>query len=390
MRTSFVLAALTVSSFQLSCVDEECEGEDCHGEAGDLFEQAYDENLVEPKEDASDCSGVRVPDRTGFAKRVALTFDDGPNPATTPQVIEVLKRHRAPATFFTNGSRYSSAAAKQIAAQIAADPDFILANHSHSHLNLSQQIAAKVASEIDRTDTLIREAGEAPRYFRFPFGAATCSAKQAAVARGYIVAGWHIDSADWCYAAGGGYCKKSTFRYVPDAMRGDMAAYVLQQVRATNGGIVLFHDVHQATADALDDILTRLTSEGFTFVPLDDRSAFPKLHGVAPQPVKFIGDACQTDADCAFTAAGQAGRCDAAKFCTITCAGACPDAAGKAPTFCIADTSTLAARGMCVSKAAAQNQRCAALPGTELRLEQRFVGTSGASPATAEVCAPRE
>ncbi|MBA3540395.1 MAG: hypothetical protein H0T79_12345 [Deltaproteobacteria bacterium] len=146
----------------------------------------------------------------------------------------------------------------------------------------------------------------------------------------------HIDSADWCYAAGNGTCKKSTFKYVPDEMRGDMAAYVMQQVRATNGGIVLFHDIHQSTADHLDAILTRLESDGFTFARLDDTAVLPRLHNTTAPVAKFIGDSCQTNADCAFTASGAAGRCHAAGFCTISCAGSCPDATGKAPTFCIA------------------------------------------------------
>ncbi|MEO8700166.1 MAG: polysaccharide deacetylase family protein [Kofleriaceae bacterium] len=370
-----------------SCLEDDGDAD----EEAALFEQAYDEGQQEPpKEDGTDCSGVRVPDRTGFDKRIALTFDDGPNPDTTPQVIEVLKRHHAPATFFTNGVRYASAAAKAVAARIAADPDYLLANHSQNHIDLAKQSAAKVATEIDRTDALIREAGETPRYFRFPFGSATCSSKAAAQSRGYLVTGWHIDSADWCFAAGGGVCKKSTFKYVPDSMRNDMKAYVMSQVRSTNGGIILFHDIHQSTANALDAILTELEAAGFRFVRLDDQAAFPRLHGIVPPPPQFIGDACTTNAQCGFTAAGQPGTCHPAGFCTISCAGSCPDLDGKAPTFCIADArSTTAAAGMCVSKSATLNGSCAALAGTAVKSLPRFVGTSGASAATANVCAPR-
>jgi len=388
VRASLFLLAGVTSSL-LSCVDDTCDSEATCTDDSALFEQAYEE-ANEEKIDGVDCSGVRVPDRTGFAKRIALTFDDGPNPETTPKVIEVLKRHAAPATFFTNGSRYSSQAAIDLAAQIAADPDFILANHSQGHINLALQSAAKVASEIDRTDTLIRAAGATPRYFRFPFGSSTCSSKQAAEARGYIVAGWHIDSADWCYAAGGGICKKSTFKFVPDELRADMTAYVMSQVRATNGGLVLFHDIHQSTADSLDAILTALARDGFTFVRLDDTAAFPRLHGLVAPAARFIGDACTTDDQCVFTAADQAASCHPAGFCTIACAGSCPDLFGKAATFCIADArSTTTPRGLCVVKAASQNASCSALAGTTNRNEPRFLGTSGAAAATANVCAPR-
>lgn len=375
MRNLALVAALLGPLTFVACASDE---HDDHDDSA-LMEEAY-ENVEGGKEDGG-CSGVLVPDRNGFAKRVALTFDDGPNPATTPKVIEVLKKHRAPAAFFTNGSRYAAAGATQLAAQIAADPDYLLANHSSNHLNLAEQTAATVAAQIDGTDRLIRAAGETPRYFRFPFGASTCASKQQAQDRGYIVTGWHIDSADWCYAASGGsVCRKSTFKHVPDDMRNDMKAYVMSQVRAKNGGILLFHDIHQSTADQLDGILTTLEAEGFTFVRMDDTAAFPRLHGITP---KFIGDTCDEDKDCTF----GGGRCHAAGFCTQACNGSCPDATGKAPTFCIADDS-IANAGMCVSKTHALNQECRALPMTESRSEARFLGTSSASAATANVCAP--
>lgn len=382
MRTVVLLATATATWLS------GCASEDDHADETDLFEQAYEDARDEGKVDSASCSGVTVPDRNGFAKRIALTFDDGPNPDTTPQVIATLKKHRAPATFFTNGSRYSSQAAKDVAKRVADDPDYILANHSQHHINLAEQTAAKVATEIDGTDALIRETGEAPKYFRFPFGSANCTAKKQAQDRGYIVTGWHIDSADWCYAAGGGVCKKSTFKFVPDDMRDDMKKYVLSQVKSFNGGIVLFHDIHQSTASALDGILTALEADGYTFVRLDDLTAFPKLHGTQPAPQKFVGDACATDADCVFTAAGKPGSCHPAGFCTISCEGSCPDLAGRAPTFCIADERA-ANTGMCVSKAATQNNACASLPDTENRTEPRFIGSSTAAPATANVCAPR-
>lgn len=200
--------------------------------------------------------------------------------------------------------------------------------------------------------------------------------------RGYFVTGWHIDSADWCYAAGGGYCKPATFQYVPDSMRRDYKAYVMSQVHSTGGGIILMHDIHQFTVDHLDDVLTTLESEGYTFVRLDNTTVLPRLNGITPPPAPFVGTACTTNAQCGFTG----GRCHPAGFCTMSCAGSCADSDGAAPTFCIADTATT---GMCVSKAAVQNNQCVALPGTQKVDRPRFIGTSSAAPATATVCAPR-
>ena len=106
---SQLFGGLLIATCLASCIgtDDELGGDD----ETTLFEEAYDEGQQPGKEDGTDCSGVRVPDRSGFAKRIALTFDDGPNPATTPKVIDVLKRHHAPATFFINGSKLSVAGA---------------------------------------------------------------------------------------------------------------------------------------------------------------------------------------------------------------------------------------------------------------------------------------
>ena len=369
-------ALLAVLASLGSCVssDSACDTEESCGDE-DLMNQAYVDATTDAKEDGYDCSGVRVPDRSGFDKHVVLTFDDGPNPATTPKVIEILHKHHAPATFFNNGMRYS-AAAKAIAAQIAHDPDFMLGNHTQNHIDLAKQSAAKVTSEVMLTDALIRAAGSNAKYLRFPFGSASCSAKHYVEGLGYTVVGWHIDSADWCYAAGNGYCKPATFKYVTDSLRHDMVGFIMQQLHQNNGGIILMHDIHQSTADHLDEILTKLEADGFTFARLDDKTVLPKLNGVAP---KWIGDSCEQDADCTFTA----GTCAAAGFCTEVCTTTCPDQSGKAGTFCVANPDDTA-HGMCVAKSAPQNNSCAALPATTATTEPRFSDPN----VTALVCAP--
>jgi peptidoglycan/xylan/chitin deacetylase (PgdA/CDA1 family) len=305
----------------------------------ELFETAY-----EQQDDAvfdTSCSGVRVPDRNGFNKRVALTFDDGPNPATTPIVIDTLRRHDAPAAFFINGSRLATAGATELAQQIAADDNFILANHSQNHLNLATVSSATFASEVDRPTASIAAAGENPRYFRFPFGSATCAYAAGVRQRRYVVTGWHIDSADWCFATtGGARCPSSTFRYVPDQYREDMQGYILSQIRAMNGGILLMHDIHASTANALEGILTALEAEGYTFGRLDDLTFLPQLNGATPPPEKWIGDACTADAQCNF----DGGFCvdpDGAGggVCTQACTSTCPDRGGYPLTRCVAAPS---------------------------------------------------
>jgi peptidoglycan/xylan/chitin deacetylase (PgdA/CDA1 family) len=381
IATMFSAMACTDGGDDLHCDDN---GENCVDESSG-FEQAYEEGQQPGKADGTDCSGVRIPDRNGFGKRIALTFDDGPNPATTPRVIEILKAHHAPATFFINGVKLGVPGAKELAARVAADPDFILGNHSQNHLDFATLSLSKAATEMDRTAEAVTAAGEPMHWFRFPFGSSTCATMNLVKQRGWTAVGWHIDSADWCYAAGGGVCKKSTFKYVPDSQRSNMLGYIMSQVASTGGGVILFHDIHANTANNLDTVLTTLEQAGYTFVRVDDLRTFPRLNGVTP---KFIGDVCSTDAQCSFTANGEAGHCSAAGFCTVSCNGSCPDADGKAPTFCIADAAATN-KGMCVSKSNALNNSCALLPNTTRRDADRFIGTSSAAPARANVCAPR-
>lgn len=385
----------------LSCVGlaplAACSADDDHDHASGpssdqiaAWEDAY-EQVELGKVDSSGCSGVVVPDSAGFQRRVALTFDDGPNPETTPQVLDTLKQYGVSATFFINGNRAGSDAAKSVLARILAE-GHILANHSQQHLNLKNLSSAQVDSQVRLTHEVLVAAGESRFFFRFPFGSASCSAMNISKSYGYVITGWHVDSGDWCYAAatgGVGYCHPSTFRYVPDSFRADMVGYTLSQIRSKNGGIVLFHDIHQNTASNLDAIVSTLLSEGFTFVNVNDAATFPKLNGAAVAPSKFVGDSCADHADCTFSDGATAASCythGGGGFCTLPCEGFCPDQPGKAPTFC---TSLDGGQtGSCVSKSASLNGQCASIPGTSATSVERFVGSSGAAATTAIACVP--
>lgn len=223
------------------------------------------------------CSGIWVPDRR-FQKQVVLTFDDGPSATHTPVILRTLRRHGVPAAFFTNGKRFASAAAQAVAAEIARSPDYILANHGYSHANLTTLTSRQAEEEFTATEARIIAVGGRSRYFRFPYGAANCRLTEMVRAFHNRIVGWHIDSADWCYAAGNGYCAPATFAAVPDPLRNNMLGYIMSQVRARNGGIILMHDIHKQTAANLEALLVQLKAEGYTFAKLSDRSVLPQLH----------------------------------------------------------------------------------------------------------------
>lgn len=249
-----------------------------HHDDSNLFESAFEQER-DSKTDSTSCSGVKVPDRSGFNKVVALTFDDGPNPDTTPEVMETLRRFQAPATFFINGRAVNSPETERIVEEIVQDDLFLLGNHTWSHKKMPSLSARAASDQISDATTVIEAAGGEAKWFRFPYGLSNCQTADEARSQGYTVTGWHIDSADWCFSTRTiGSCPESQFRYVDDDLRNDMAGYTMRQIRRRGGGVVLFHDVHRYTTDSLEPILEMLVAEGYSFTNLDDTDVFPLLN----------------------------------------------------------------------------------------------------------------
>ena len=293
------------------------------------FEDAWDD-LHDEKAD-NGCSGVVVPDRGPFRSNVALTFDDGPNLSTTPQILDILRAHDIPATFFINAKRVNSQAARDLVAEMVADPLFMVGNHTFSHPNMATLSTEEAISQIDRVTTTIEAAGGTPKYFRFPFGSSTCETMKLIKERGYTSTGWHIDSADWCFASGNGVCKKSTFKHVPDSFREDMGGFVMSQLRSNDGGVLLFHDIHPNTANSLEGIIAAMDDAGYQYVTIDDVETFPLLNGIEQA---FFGDRCEGDDDCNF----PGGFCmpePTGGYCTQECVTTCPDRNGYPTTRCV-------------------------------------------------------
>ena len=224
------------------------------------------------------CEGIAVPDRPPFGGRIALTFDDGPNARTTPMVLSILRRYGIPATFFINRAHVRDDPTWDQIWEIANDPLFELANHSQHHYDMSLLSRADVAAEVDATTSVLWNVGQTPRYFRFPFGQASCQAADVVRGRGYHVVGWHVDSADWCYGLNGGYCSPADEVGVPDDVRSDMATFIRRQLHASDGGIILFHDPHLNTANRLEGLILEWKRLGYTFTSLDDWNTFPVIN----------------------------------------------------------------------------------------------------------------
>ncbi|MGB2571969.1 polysaccharide deacetylase family protein [Micromonospora citrea] len=185
--------------------------------------------------------GSRV---TTGSRRVALTFDDGPNPDYTPQVLDVLREFGVRATFCVVGENAQNH--PQLIRAIVAD-GHTLCNHSWRHdVQLGLRSPDLIRADLLRTNAAIRAAvPDAPiAWYRQPGGAWTYPVVSVAEGLGMTPLHWNVDPSDW---------------EAPGALR--IATMVTRT--ATAGSVVLLHDAggdRQGTVDALRHMLPELTS----------------------------------------------------------------------------------------------------------------------------------
>ncbi|MFQ6198837.1 polysaccharide deacetylase family protein [Streptomyces sp. NPDC000405] len=194
---------------------------------------------------------------------MALTFDDGPSPQYTPQVLDRLRDHRVRATFFVCGDnvvRYPA-----VVRRIVRE-GHTLGNHTWSHPRLDGLVTADVRDQIQRTqDVITRISGHRPVLFRAPYGRFTDSALALCAELGLRPISWSVDPKDWAN---------------PGA--GTIAGRVL--AGAAGGAIVLNHDGVEGgddnpqpgtgadrsqTVAALNTYLPRLIAAGYRFTTPD-------------------------------------------------------------------------------------------------------------------------
>jgi peptidoglycan/xylan/chitin deacetylase (PgdA/CDA1 family) len=126
---------------------------------------------------------------------LALTFDDGPNPAWTPQLLDVLARHGVKATFFLLGQ---FAEREPALTRSITDAGHLIGNHSWSHPNLSLAGTHRVQEELARTKgTLEHITGKPVRFFRPPFGARRPFVLRTSRSLGMTPVMWNAMTNDW-------------------------------------------------------------------------------------------------------------------------------------------------------------------------------------------------
>ncbi|MGA1983657.1 MAG: polysaccharide deacetylase family protein [Acidobacteriaceae bacterium] len=128
-------------------------------------------------------------------REVALTFDDGPNDAATPELLEVLARHQVQATFFAIGNfaRQKPTLVRQVVAA-----GHLVGNHTMSHPRLSVEPAARVQQELADCNSVLEDiTGAEVRFFRPPFGARRPLVLRAARELGLVPVMWNVTGYDW-------------------------------------------------------------------------------------------------------------------------------------------------------------------------------------------------
>lgn len=194
---------------------------------------------------------------------VLLTFDDGPkNLELVSGLLDTLEKHNAKAIFFVNGYR------------VKANPDLLkmiyekghaIGNHSYDHINLRQESEEKIRQQVDAVQEIVEQTiGIRPTFFRPPNGASNDFLRNYVKEQGMLFMTWSNGSLDW-----------DSKNQTPEAV----IRNVLDQLRP--GSNILMHELPW-TVEALDELLTRLEEEGYSFVdPHTIRIDSPETNGNA-------------------------------------------------------------------------------------------------------------
>ena len=196
---------------------------------------------------------------------IAMTFDDGPHAKNTPKLLDLLAEKHIKGTFFVLGE--NAARQPELVKRIAAEGHEI-ANHTWTHLNFAKSSDESIRSEMQRAEKkLVELTGVKPTLMRPPYGA--MNARQRQWMRdefGYKIILWDVDPLDW---------KEPGVSVV--------AQRIIAETRP--GSIILSHDIHAPTIEAMPAVFDALLAKGFKFVTVSELIAMDK-GGARPPPPK--------------------------------------------------------------------------------------------------------
>lgn len=194
---------------------------------------------------------------------IAITFDDGPNPETTPKLLKILEARGVKATFFVVGTR-ATENPEMLRRMVAEGHE--IGNHSWNHPQLPKVSLAEVDKQMTQTNAAIHAAiGKDPIYLRPPYGAMSPGLRKYIEDKyGLTMVYWSADSLDW-------------------KNRDAQAIYDKVMAQTHPGGIILMHDIHATTVAAVPRVLDALLAKGYKFVTVSQLIAMNK-----PAPPKAV------------------------------------------------------------------------------------------------------
>ena len=191
-------------------------------------------------------------------KLVAITFDDGPGPYTN-KLLDILNANKAHATFFMLGNNLEKYRSVVLNVYNSGNE---IGYHSYAHTNFKRQDIATIKSELDQSNAILKNiTGTTFSLIRPPYGSINNEIKEA-IDVSFIL--WSVDTEDWRH-------KDSEY----------LLNYVLENIYA--GAIILFHDIHATSVDAMTKILPYLYAEGYQVVTVSDLA---KNYNVTLEPHK--------------------------------------------------------------------------------------------------------
>ncbi|MFC4589687.1 polysaccharide deacetylase family protein [Sphaerisporangium corydalis] len=186
--------------------------------------------------------------KCGQVKCVALTFDDGPFDYTGT-VLDILAENHAKATFFIVGQMVTPRTLPFVRRMVSEGHE--VGNHSWSHPSLTSLSREALRGQIERTQQVVKAAtGATMRLLRPPYGATNGTVAAEAAHDGLAQVLWDLDTLDW---------------------RDRNSTLVAKRASAARpGSIVLLHDIHRTTVEAVPRLLRELTAKGYTFVTVSE------------------------------------------------------------------------------------------------------------------------
>lgn len=179
-------------------------------------------------------------------KRIAITFDDGPHPDYTEQLLDGLKKQEVKATFFVTGEH---AELHPDIIKRMSEEGHLVGNHTYSHIQLRDSNKEAFKQELIKTNEIITQiTGEEVLYVRPPYGAWD---KKFETELNMFPVLWNIDPLDWC---------------------SNNAACITDKVvnKVKENDIILMHDYYDTSVTAALQIVEELLEEGYEFVTVDE------------------------------------------------------------------------------------------------------------------------